>query len=356
MLKRVSVVWLFLVGLATGAWAGDGATIVSSNLPAQMSCGSTYAASVTVKNTGTTPWTTDVYKLGAPGGNDPLGGPARVYLTSSVPPGGQYTFCFTLTAPAADTTVTTTWQMVHEKVAFFGGAASQAVTVSCGGGSAQCTSGIKPYPWKPQYLADPVTGQPVLLTGQGSIVPGKYTREQTSDYIDRFRASGIRYVRVWTLQLEDSANWPWTITADGPYFNQGVHWDWNPTYWDRLRAALAYADSADPSQVVYAEVQLFDSGCTGFDHGGQSPAQHVVGDPERFPELLITAATEQGVPENQQRPWVAEHIQRAGDRAVVRRPVRPQRHRSSQGDHDHTCLSEAYSITVPSDQHPPVNT
>jgi len=246
----------------------DDATIVTDTLPTQMACNGSYGACVTVKNTGSNTWTPEVYKLGAPGANDPLGGPARVYLTSSVPPGGQYTFCFTLTAPAADTTVTTTWQMVHEKVAFFGGAASQAVTVSCGGGSAQCTSGIKPYPWKPQYLADPVTGQPVLLTGQGSIVPGKYTREQTSDYIDRFRASGIRYVRVWTLQLEDSANWPWTITADGPYFNQGVHWDWNPTYWDRLRAALAYADSADPSQVVYAEVQLFDSGCTGFDHGG----------------------------------------------------------------------------------------
>jgi hypothetical protein len=184
-----------------------------------------------------------------------------------VAPGGQYTFNFALKAPATSTTVTTTWRMVHEGVAFFGGTASQVVTVSCGGGSVDCTSGIQRSSENPRYLADPVTGQAVVLTGQGSIVPAMYSVEQTRSYIDRFRASGIRYARVWTLQLADEANWPWRITADGPYFDQGIYWDWNPAYWDRLRAALAYADSADPSQVVYAEVQLFDTGCIGWDHG-----------------------------------------------------------------------------------------
>jgi len=56
-----------------------------------------------------------------------------VYLTNSVPPGGQYTFNFTLTAPAAATAVTTTWRMVHEALAFFGETASSLVQVDCGG-------------------------------------------------------------------------------------------------------------------------------------------------------------------------------------------------------------------------------
>ena len=114
----------------------DDAQVVSFDLPASLDCSQSYAASVTVKNTGNTTWTPAVFKLGAVNNEDPFTSFGRVHLPAgtSVPPNGLHTFEFSLTAPSAAGTYVTDWRMVHESVAWFGGVAQSTVSVPCGGG------------------------------------------------------------------------------------------------------------------------------------------------------------------------------------------------------------------------------
>src|SRR5438132_3761412 len=75
----------------------DASAIVAADLPQVLAAGSTYAASVTVRNAGTTAWTSDVFKLGAVGDSDPFYGPdPRVYMPAgtTVAPGDAWTFTF----------------------------------------------------------------------------------------------------------------------------------------------------------------------------------------------------------------------------------------------------------------------
>ena len=65
---------------SAAVFAADGAQIVTADLPSALDCGAQTTASVTVRNTGTTTWTADVYKLGAVGDSDHVGGPGRIYL------------------------------------------------------------------------------------------------------------------------------------------------------------------------------------------------------------------------------------------------------------------------------------
>jgi hypothetical protein len=112
----------------------DGAQVVATNLPSSLECGQFYQASVTMKNTGTTTWSeAELYRLGAVGDADDLGGPGRVLMGGGqVPPGGQYTFSFELYAPdQANPAALTDWRMVHDGVAWFGGIAAQTVAVAC---------------------------------------------------------------------------------------------------------------------------------------------------------------------------------------------------------------------------------
>ncbi len=114
----------------------DDAALLASVLPTQLECGASFAASITVQNTGTSAWTYDLFKLGSVGDSDSLGGPVRVRLPQgvTVPPMGTHTFEFTLTAPDSPASYLTDWQMVHEGVRWFGGVAASTVQVTCGGG------------------------------------------------------------------------------------------------------------------------------------------------------------------------------------------------------------------------------
>jgi hypothetical protein len=115
----------------------DDAEIVSSGLPATLACGESFAASITVLNTGTATWLgmePNSYKLGAVDDLDPFVGPdPRVWLgeSSSVPPGGTWTFTLPLFAPSSAGTYTSDWQMVHEGIAWFGESVSETIEVSC---------------------------------------------------------------------------------------------------------------------------------------------------------------------------------------------------------------------------------
>ncbi|MEZ4448499.1 MAG: NBR1-Ig-like domain-containing protein [Nannocystaceae bacterium] len=129
-------------GDPTGFDGVDDAAIVALDLPATMACGLMQAASVTVRNTGTTAWSRDGelgVKLGAVDDDDPLATPGgtRIYLPEgvTVAPTGEYTFEMTLKAPLAPGVYVSDWQMVREGVHWFGEVGAKEVTVTCASSS-----------------------------------------------------------------------------------------------------------------------------------------------------------------------------------------------------------------------------
>ncbi len=115
----------------------DAATVVSHNLPAAMTTGSTYNASVTMRNTGTSTWTRATgFKLGAVGDKDDFyKQDTRVWLPdgASVQPNSTFTFNFTMKAPNTPSSYVTDWQMVHEGIRWFGEIVQKQVSVSGSG-------------------------------------------------------------------------------------------------------------------------------------------------------------------------------------------------------------------------------
>jgi hypothetical protein len=122
--------------------SGDSAEVLSINVPSEMGCNDAWAASVTVRNNGGTTWSsTSEYLLGAPVYPDPLLSPARgarLQLPSSVAPGQVVTFYFAIRAPSTEGVYRTQYQMVHERVAWFGAIAFKDVTVRCSGNPPPC--------------------------------------------------------------------------------------------------------------------------------------------------------------------------------------------------------------------------
>ncbi len=97
---------------------------VSQNVPNAMIAGETYVVSVTMKNTGTTTWTTSgEYKLGSQNPQDNrIWGFGRVELkqNENIPPGQTKTFTFSVTAPANPGNYNFQWKMLREHVEWFG--------------------------------------------------------------------------------------------------------------------------------------------------------------------------------------------------------------------------------------------
>lgn len=101
----------------------DGATFISQSVPASMTAGQSANVSVTMRNSGTTPWTSSAYKLGSQNPQDNVTwGTSRVLLPAgtTVPPGSNYTFNFTITAPSTAGSYNFQWRMLQEGVAWFG--------------------------------------------------------------------------------------------------------------------------------------------------------------------------------------------------------------------------------------------
>ncbi len=117
----------------------NGATFVSQSVPSTMTAGQNYTVSVTMNNSGTSTWTTDLYKLGSQNPQDNgTWGTGRVYLSSAVAPGSNYTFTFTVTAPSTPATYNFQWRMVKEGVEWFGAYTTNvAVNVSSAAPSGQ---------------------------------------------------------------------------------------------------------------------------------------------------------------------------------------------------------------------------
>ncbi len=102
----------------------NAATYESRSVPSSMMAGQSYDVSVTMRNTGTTTWTSggpNPYRLGAQNPQDNSAwGTNRVELPSEVPPGAQVTFNFPVTAPTTPGRYDFQWRMVQELVEWFG--------------------------------------------------------------------------------------------------------------------------------------------------------------------------------------------------------------------------------------------
>ncbi|MCY1017704.1 hypothetical protein [Pyxidicoccus sp. MSG2] len=105
---------------------GNNATFVSQSFPAWVSSGGSFSASVTLRNTGTVPWSRlTAHRLGSQSPQDNTNwGLQRVDLPVGVViyPGQTATFSFTARAPSVNTSTSMAWQwrMVQEMIQWFG--------------------------------------------------------------------------------------------------------------------------------------------------------------------------------------------------------------------------------------------
>jgi len=139
--------------------ACNSAQYISQSVPATMYVGQSYAVSVTMKNTGSSTWTSGAgYNLGSQNwqDNNIWGVGARVVVPSSVGPNGQVTFSFNVTAPSSTGTYNFQWRMLQEGVVWFGDLSTNSsvsvvnVPVNCVGSwsdnstcSVSCGGGVK---------------------------------------------------------------------------------------------------------------------------------------------------------------------------------------------------------------------
>lgn len=103
---------------------GNDAQFIEQNIPAAMVAGQTYSVSVTMKNSGTSAWTTAAgYRLGSQNPQDNgTWGTGRIDLASgeSVAAGQNKVFTFSVVAPSAGS-YNFQWRMVQDGVEWFGG-------------------------------------------------------------------------------------------------------------------------------------------------------------------------------------------------------------------------------------------
>ncbi|MDP9352113.1 MAG: NBR1-Ig-like domain-containing protein, partial [Chloroflexota bacterium] len=122
------------------------AAFVSQNVPATMVAGRKYKVSVMMRNSGTKTWTPagQYHALGSQSPQDnQLWGLNRFKVPTSVPPGGEITFAFEVTAPSTPGTYDLQWRMVHEWVEWFGDYTPKTkVSVT----PPQLSTRIEPYP------------------------------------------------------------------------------------------------------------------------------------------------------------------------------------------------------------------
>lgn len=154
------------VAIQVGGGGGgtNDAAFVSQVVPTSMTTGQTASVSVTMRNSGTTTWSPGTYFLGSlnPPGNSTWG-LNQVALSSSVAPGAQVTFSFTITAPSVAATYNFQWGMLQSGVGSFGSPSTNVpITVTGGGGggglNAQFISQNMPSTLSP--------GQSILVTIQ----------------------------------------------------------------------------------------------------------------------------------------------------------------------------------------------
>ncbi len=144
-----------VIQVGSGSGGTNGSTFVSQSVPTSMTAGQSFSVTVTMKNTGTTTWTTGSYKLGSQNPQDNnTWGLNRVSLSSSVLPNADATFTFNVTAPSTAGTYNFQWRMIQEGTGFFGATSTNvAVQVALGGGGGSVKLDGTPFGTSPAFAS-----------------------------------------------------------------------------------------------------------------------------------------------------------------------------------------------------------
>jgi RHS repeat-associated protein len=143
--------------------SGNNAQITAQAIPAEMISGVGYDVNVTVKNTGTTSWTSlgDLPYLLVPVQDPSLWGTPQVYLPRPMNPGDEVQVYFRVTAPLPGT-YNLQWQMSKQGFGNFGGISSRTVVVKADVPTAGLTA-----PQANARFAATGTTYPVRFSGSG---------------------------------------------------------------------------------------------------------------------------------------------------------------------------------------------
>jgi hypothetical protein len=130
-MKKRGLLLVAIVGLLIeSGYAQNKAVYVSDTIPDTMKAGQTYDVTVTMKNAGDTEWSEkELYRLGSVSSGELFTTQGRVMLNKSVAPGEPCTFEFKLTAIKYNGTYATNWQMVQDRVEWFGDIVTKKITV-----------------------------------------------------------------------------------------------------------------------------------------------------------------------------------------------------------------------------------
>ncbi|MCM3748351.1 NBR1-Ig-like domain-containing protein [Paenibacillus pasadenensis] len=114
----------------TSTLTQNAATIMSNTIPDVMAKGHYYPVTVTVRNDGQATWSEGaLYRLGGAGDKDPFAGTRQLMGSNQVGTGQTYNFTIMMKAPETLGTYTTDWQMVQDRVEWFGATLTKTVTV-----------------------------------------------------------------------------------------------------------------------------------------------------------------------------------------------------------------------------------
>lgn len=209
----------------------DGATFVSASVPTTMVQGQTYSASVTMRNSGTSTWTTGTYQLGSQNAQDnTVWGTNRVALPTNVAPGQSVTFNFQAKAPATTGTTNFQWKMLQPNGWFGDLTTNYAVNVVAAPAPTVTVSAT------PSNVR--VTGtqtQAVSFSGVGNAATGT-----TVTKLELFQNSGAGYGATSVLTTTGNA----TALNFSQSLNLGAG-----VYAFRLRATNNFGTATDSAQV-----------------------------------------------------------------------------------------------------------
>lgn len=168
-----------LVTVTSGGGGTDSAQFVSQSVPASLNTGQGAVVSVVMNNNGSTTWLPGTYSLGS---RNPAGsttwGMSSVALASSVAPGGNATFSFTITAPATAGTYNFQWQMQKGATSFGALSTNVAVTVSAAGGppptinTTSLPTGTKGVPYNAQISVSGGVAPYIFTVSTGALPAG----------------------------------------------------------------------------------------------------------------------------------------------------------------------------------------
>jgi spore coat protein CotH/uncharacterized membrane protein len=199
----------------TTATIANASLFVDQSVPTTMTAGQTYAVSVTFRNTGSTTWTeAGGYRLASQNPQDSMTwGMNRVALPpgSSIAPGQDATYTWSVTAPATPGTYDFQWQMRQSGVEFFG-------------------------PLTPDIVVTVSTTPPPTLVNDAAFVS-----QTAPTALDTGETAAV------SVTLRNTGTTPWTEAALYRLSSRGPR---DNTTWSINRAYLAPGASVAPGQTV----------------------------------------------------------------------------------------------------------